>query len=400
MSSAIPRYLEPGRIGSLALKNRLVRAPTSESMATEDGEATEALARFYGALAAGGAGLILTGHIFVEPRGQASAHQSGLHRDDFVPAAARVVDAVHERGGVIFAQLGHCGSQSMVPGSATIAPSMVPNAMYDVEPGEMTEDDIHECIDAFGAAAGRAREAGFDGVHIHGGNGYLIAEFCSPHTNTRDDAWGGDAQRRSRFFVAVVEAVRAAVGADMPVTARIGVEDSLPNGVGRQESVERARLLEAAGIDGLETTYGIMRSYLENIRPYVAVGARRAARELLVQRVLKPRGAEAYYRPFARAIKEAVGVPVILVGGIRTTDTMNDIIGSGDADFLAMARPFIREPDLGNKLAAGRTGMVECVSCNMCLAHDGYDALQCWRKSPGSVARHLAAHYWRNRRRR
>ncbi len=392
------RYLEPGSIGSLTIKNRLVRASTSESMATEEGEATEALASFYGELAAGGAGLLLTGHIFVEARGQASANQSGLHRDDFVPAAARVVDAVHERGGVIFAQLGHCGSQSMMRGVTPIAPSMIPNAMYDIGPREMTEDDIHECIDAFGSAARRAREAGFDGVHIHGGNGYLIAEFSSPHTNTRDDAWGGEAEGRSRFFLSVYKAVRAAVGDDMPVTARIGVEDSVPNGVSREESLQRARALEAAGIDGLETTYGIMRSYLENIRPYVAVGARQAAKHLLVQRALKPEGAEAYYRPFARAIKDATGVPVILVGGIRTTDTMNDILDSGDADFLAMARPFIREPDLGNKLAAGRTGMVECVSCNMCLAHDGYDPLRCWRRSPRDVARHVYAHYWRNRR--
>lgn len=397
---ATSRYLEPGRIGPLTLKNRLVRASTSESMATEEGEATEALASFYGELAAGGAGLLLAGHIFVEPRGQASVNQSGLHRDDLVPAAACVVDAVHERGGVIFAQLGHCGSQSMMPGVTPIAPSRIPNAMYDIEPHEMTGDDIHGCIDDFGSAARRAKEAGFDGIHIHGGNGYLIAEFSSPHTNTRNDEWGRDADGRSRFFVSVYKAVRSAVGADMPVTARIGVEDSVPNGVSREESVKRARSLEAAGIDGLETTYGIMRNYLENIRPYIAVGARQAARDLLVQRAFRPKGAEAYYRPFARAIKEATSLPIILVGGIRTTETMNDIIESGDADFLAMARPFIREPDLGNKLAAGRSGMVECVSCNMCLAHDGYDPLRCWRKSPRDVARHVYLHYWRNRRTR
>ena len=141
-----------------------------------------------------------------------------------------------------------------------------------------------------------------------------------------------------------------------------------------------------------------MRSYFENIRPYVAVDRAQAWRNLLVQRARQPAGAEAYYRPFARAVKDATGLPIILVGGVRTTQTMTDILDSGDADFLAMARPFIREPDLVRKLEAGRTGGVACVSCNMCLAHDGFDPLRCWRTSPRSVAVHIRKHYWTNRR--
>lgn len=127
-----------------------------------------------------------------------------------------------------------------------------------------------------------------------------------------------------------------------------------------------------------------MRSYLDNIRPYIAVGASQAARNALVQRLVKPKGDEAYYQDFAKAIKAAVDIPVILVGGIRTTETMTDILDSGDADFLALSRPFIREPDLVNKLVAGRTGMVECVSCNMCLPHDG--SIRC---SAGARARRV-----------
>ena len=393
-----PLYLQPGWIGSLEIPNRIVRGATSETMASPSGVVYESYVELYRSLAEGGAGLLLTGHMYVDPRGQASANQTGIHDDKVIPGLRSAVEAVHEAGGRIFAQIGHCGSQTMMSRITPVAPSPVPNAMYTIQPEELTDGEVRSLVGAFGAAAGRAAEADFDGIHIHGGNGYLISEFCSPHANTRDDEWGGDAERRNRFMVEVYDAVRAAVGDDLPVTARLSVEDSVEGGLQREESLQRARLLADRGIDGFETTYGVMRSYFENIRPYVAVGRAQAWRNLLVQRARQPAGAEAYYRPFARAVKEASGLPIILVGGVRTTETMTDILATGDADFLAMARPFIREPDLVRKLEAGRTGGVECVSCNMCLAHDGFDPLQCWRDNPRNVAVHIRKHYWTNRR--
>ncbi len=393
-----PPYLKPGRIGSLELPNRLVRGATSETMASTNGVVYDSFVELYRRLAEGGAGLLLTGHMYVDPRGQASANQTGIHDDRVIPALRQATDAVHETGGLIFAQIGHCGSQTMMSSITPVAPSPVPNAMYTIQPVELTSQEITGLVGAFGAAAARAAEANFDGIHIHGGNGYLISEFCSPHANTRDDEWGGDAERRSRFMLEVYDAVRGAVGDDLPVTARLSVEDSVDGGLQREESLARAELLAGRGLDGFETTYGVMRSYFENIRPYVAVGRAQAWRNLLVQRARQPAGAEAYYRPFARAVKEASGLPIILVGGVRTTETMTDVLASGDADFLAMARPFIREPDLVRKLEAGRTGGVECVSCNMCLAHDGFDPLQCWRDNPRNVAVHIRKHYWTNRR--
>ena len=397
MSATPPLYLQPGSIGGLTLKNRIVRASTSETMATANGDATAQLADLYGALAAGGAGLLLTGHIYVHPRGQASANQPGLYDDRQVEPMRQVTDAVHNNGGVIFAEIGHAGSQTMMPEVGPIAPSPTANEMYGLEPAEATPEDIEEVIACFGAAARRAKEAGFDGIHIHGGNGYLISEFSSPITNRRTDEWGGDAARRDRFFLSVYDAVRSAVGPDMAVTARIGVGDSVPDGLDEAESVARVRQLRERGLDAIEVSYGIMKSYLENIRPYVAVDPVQAARNVLVQRLAKPRGEEAYYRPFARMVKDSVDIPVILVGGIRTTETMIDVLSSGDADFLAMSRPFIREPDLVRKIEDGRRGTVECVSCNMCLAHDGFDPLRCWRTSPLAVAQHVYAHYVKNR---
>lgn len=394
-----PLYLQPGRIGSVVVANRLVRAATSETMATPEGVVTDSYVELYRRLAEGGAGLILTGHMYVDPRGQASPNQTGIHHDGVIPGLRRATGAVHDAGGRIFAQLGHCGSQAKLSGIRPVAPSPVANAMYGVQPEELTPAGIEALVRSFGEAARRAAAAGFDGVHIHGGNGYLISEFCSPHANTRTDGWGGDAGRRSRFMLEVYGAVREAVGDGLAVTARLSVEDSVPGGLQREESMQRARSLAERGIDGFETTYGVMRSYMENIRPYVAVERAQAWRNLVVQRAWKPAGAEAYYRPFARAVKQATGLPVILVGGVRTTDAMTDVLASGDADFLAMARPFIREPDLVRKLEAGRTGGVACVSCNMCLAHDGFDELRCWRTSPFGVASHIRRHYWTNRRR-
>jgi 2,4-dienoyl-CoA reductase-like NADH-dependent reductase (Old Yellow Enzyme family) len=390
-------FLRPGRIGRLELENRLVRAATSETMATADGKAAGRLADFYATLAKGGAGLLITGHIYVERRGQCSPNQIGLYANDMIAGLRLVTEAVHANGGRIFAELSHAGSQTAMPHITPVSPSIVTNEIFERAAKEMTEQDIADVIAAFAAAARRAVAAGFDGIHLHGGNGYLIAQFSSPHTNRRTDAWGGDAKRRDRFFLDVYRAVREAVGPDVPVTARIGIADSVPNGLTEAEGIARAALLAQHGIDALEVSYCVMSTYLENIRPYVALDAWRAAKDWVLPRLWTPAAKEAYYRPFARAVKQATGIPVILVGGIRDTATMQDIIASGDADFLSFARPFVREPDFPNTLKAGRTGRVDCVSCNICLMHDGFDPLQCWRKRAADLAYHAYCRFWRDR---
>jgi 2,4-dienoyl-CoA reductase-like NADH-dependent reductase (Old Yellow Enzyme family) len=389
-------YLEPGRIGRLPIRNRLVRAATSDTMAGPGGEVSDAALKLYGDLAAGGAGLIFTGHLYVEPAGQYSPRQTGIDADRSIAGLARLVKTVHDAGGIIFAELSHAGSQSMMPTVEPVAPSVIANAISTRQPVELSEDGIQRIVAAFGAAARRAMAAGFDGIHIHGGNGYLISQFSSPVSNRREDGWGGDAQRRSRFFLAVYDSVRAAVGPDVPVTARLAVADSIPDGLEVKEGVERAGLLAARGLAAVEATYGWMASYLENVRPYVGVGLARALKDWAFPRIWTRASAETYYRPFAHAIKSAVDIPVILVGGVRSTDVMNEVLRSGDADFLAFARPFIREPDFPKQLTAGRRGAVECVSCNICLHHDGVDPLKCWRKNPADLARHALYHFRRH----
>ena len=326
-------FMRPGKISGLVVKNRLIRAATSETMATASGEATDDLVRLYSDLARGGAGLIITGHIYVEPRGQYEPRQLGLDRDDRIAPLARVTDAVHRHGGRIFAELSHAGSQSLIPEIVPLAPSIVPNAIFARPPVEMTDADIGDVIASFAAAAARAQRAGFDGVHLHSGNGYLLSQFNSPFANRRDDRWGGDPQRRARFILEVYRAVRRATGADFPVTARLGLADAVADGLAISDGLSIARQLAAEGLAALEVTYGVMTSYRENIRPYAGVNRLRAIADGMLHRSFSRPVREAYYRPFARAAKAAVDIPVILVGGIRSTDLMDDVISLGRCRF-------------------------------------------------------------------
>ncbi len=392
MAFAPSAFMAPGRIGRLVLKNRVVRAATSETMATKAGDATPELVKLYADLAQGGVGLIITGHIYVEPRGQYEPRQLGLDQDCRIGPLARVTEAVHRHGGVIFAELSHAGSQSLIPEIVPLAPSIVPNVIFARRPAEISDADIERIVADFAAAAERAKRAGFDGIHLHSGNGYLLSQFNSPFTNRRNDRWGGDPQQRARFMLEVYWAVRRATGADFPITARLGLADVVAGGLTLSDGIAIARLLAAAGLDGIEVTFGVMTSYRENIRPYAGVGRLQAIGDGMLHRTFARPVPEAYYRPFARAAKAALDIPVILVGGLRSTKVMDDVIRSGDADFVALARPFVREPDLVNKIAQGRRGAVACVSCNICFLHEGIDPLRCWR-TPSAMWQHVRGHY-------
>lgn len=171
--------LEPGQLGPVETRNRIVRSGTSESTGGPAGEVTDTLIALHERLARGGVGLIVTGHMFCHPRGRYERLQIGIDRDDLIPGLRRLTDAVHRHGGKIFAQIAHAGSQSIVTENEPLAPSSIPNVMTDRTVQEGSPEEIEEAIGAFASAARRAAEAGFDGVHIHGANGYLISEFRS-----------------------------------------------------------------------------------------------------------------------------------------------------------------------------------------------------------------------------
>jgi 2,4-dienoyl-CoA reductase-like NADH-dependent reductase (Old Yellow Enzyme family) len=362
-------------------------------MGAADGKVTDELIALYERLARSRLGLMLTGHMYVHGRGQYAVNQTGIWSDDHIAGLRRLTDAVHRHGVPILGQVSHAGSQSRVPGLAPLAPSPIPNALTGREVGEASVDEIEEAIDAYAQGARRAIEAGFDGVHIHAANGYLVSEFSSPVTNRRDDEWGGSPERRDRFLLAILARVRAAVPDGTPVTVKLGMVDAVPDGgLGLDETVPRAKALVDGGADALEISCNVMTLGSDSARQYVAVDSRRAAEDWLVHRLGKAPADEAYFVPWARRVRAAVGadVPLIAVGGMRRTQTMNEVIASGDADFVALARPLIREPDLAAQIEDGRVGRVDCTSCNICLMHEGKHSLRCWRTPRRRLLHHAA----------
>jgi 2,4-dienoyl-CoA reductase-like NADH-dependent reductase (Old Yellow Enzyme family) len=390
MPMASLQVLTPSSIGSVEIRNRFIRSSTSETLADEDGFITPRYRALHQALARGGVGLIFTGHCYVHPSGKSIAGMTQMHDDDHIPQLRRLTDAVHAEGARIFAQLQHAGSQSRAPEVVPVAPSVVPNPQFGRTPTEATPAQIAEIIAAFGEAAGRVNAAGFDGVHVHAGHGYLISEFLSPASNLRRDEWGGSLENRQRFGLETYRAMRAEVGPDFPITWKLGLQDFVPGGLTLDEGLATADRFAAEGVDAIEGSAGLMSPKAESAPMYVAVDTRRAFEDRLFHRMFKPPVAQAYFRDWARALRRRLDCRVILVGGLRTTEVMEAAIADGDADFVSLARPFIREPDLVRKIEAGKRGLVECVSCNICLDHEGTHGLKCWRQSN----RDLATHAW------
>ncbi len=395
IEQATPRELDSSvlftskEIGNLTVRNRFIRAATSETMASNEGEVTDSLVELHERLAVGGVGLQILGHAYVHPSGRYHHRQTGIHADSLLSGLTRLTKKVHEKGGLIFAQLTHAGSQTRAnPGEAS-APSPVQNPLTGTIPRELTEEEIWEIIEHFGAAARRAVEAGFDGIHIHGANGYLISEFSSPFSNRRTDQWGGDERRRDRFLMEVYQTVRKSVGSDFPVTLKLGMEDAVPDGLTIHESIDRASRLEADGLSAIEVSCGVMVAPTNSARKYVAVDTTRALSDLLWHRLFRKGTSEGYFLPYATALKRRLKIPIILVGGLRTVENMEKLVARAEADFIALARPFIREPALVSQIRGGRRGRVSCTSCNLCLDHEGEFELMCWRKSKRLLARAL-----------
>ncbi len=344
---------ESSEINGMELANRLVRSATWEGMCTDDGRPTDKLIDFYKALAAGGVGLIVTGYTFVRPEGKQMPGKMGLHTDDFAPDMKRMVDAVHAMSGKICVQLVHAGGQTSqkVAGRQPLAPSAVEAAQYQgVEPEAMSKQDIAGVVAAFGQAAARAKDYGFDAVELHGAHGYLINQFLSPITNQRDDEYGGTLDNRARFMMEVYKSVRDAVGGAYPVMIKLTGADNLEGGLVVEDAVEAARRLDEAGIDAIE----------------VSCGTSASGEEGPVRTKINKPEREAYILPLARRIKAAVSCPVMSVGGYRSFETVERAIRD-EVDYVSFSRPLIREPELPLRWQDGDRYAARCISCNKCF---------------------------------
>lgn len=373
---------EPSSIGRMTLKNRIIRSAFLENMADPEGLPTDDTLRLYERLARGGVGLIITGMAYVGPTGRGQPLQHGAHTDAMIPAWHRITDSVHALGGKIAMQLVHCGRQTnpkALTSPQAVAPSAAPNLYYLTQARAMTEDEIVRTIRDFGDAAARVKEAGFDAVQLHAAHGYLISSFLSPLNNRRRDEWGGDATRRFRFLAETYRAVRQAVGPDFPVLCKMNANDFVWNGLTPRESFPAARHLAETGLDALEISGGIFETLLHTSRggvpaDLIALDRSRAVRQSLLtvfrlQKMFIP-FKEAYFFHFAQQLKPTLNKPLILVGGIRTPETAERILETGAADFISMARPLVREPDLPNKWLAGRRVAAQCTSCNRCAGEE------------------------------
>jgi 2,4-dienoyl-CoA reductase-like NADH-dependent reductase (Old Yellow Enzyme family) len=343
---------EATEINGMKLANRFVRSATWEGMAADDGGCTPRLTELTAELARGGVGLIVTSHAYVRPEGRAVARQLGVHQDELVEGLREMTGAAHEHGSRIVLQIAHSGH--MANPKLTGHPALAPSALAGfakTPPRAMGATDIEDVADAFGQAARRAREAGFDGVQLHLAHGYLLSQFLSPAFNQRDDEYGGTVENRTRAALAVLGRVRSEVGTNYPVLAKINSQDFVADGLSEDDSLQAALLLERAGVDAVEVSGGTMFSG-DLIPPRTKINAEED---------------EAYFRDPAKRFKERLGIPVMLVGGVRSFGLAERMVKEGYADYISMSRPFIREPGLVRRWQSGDLRRATCVSDNQCF---------------------------------
>ncbi|MHC4297831.1 MAG: NADH:flavin oxidoreductase [Planctomycetota bacterium] len=346
------RIFERSVIGDMELANRFVRSATWEGMATEGGAVTPKLIETIAALAEGGVGLIISSHAYVSAEGQASPWQVGIDRDEMIPGLSELTTAVHQSGGRIVAQLAHAGN--FAAEKLTRQPPLVVSdyeGLADSPRKEMTVEDIRKLIDAFAAAAGRAKSAGFDGVQIHSAHGYLLSQFLSPIYNRRRDEYGGDAGNRARIHLEICDAVRQQVGRDYPVLIKMNCRDFAENGLTLEDSVRVAELLAGAGFDAIELSGGLLTN--KELSP--------------CRSGINSPDKEAYFKQEARVFKQKLDIPLILVGGVRSIEVAEQLVEGGTTDYISMSRPFIREPDIVNRWKAGDRARSSCKSDNLCF---------------------------------
>ena len=335
------RIFSSGRIGNMRLKNRLVRTATGEA-ACRDGIMTDEGIAIYRDLAKGGAGLIISGHMVAMAGGRDNELQTCIYDDRFIPSIRQIAEAVHgaRHGSKVLAQVNHTAVQGRLADS--IGPSAKPFPYSPKQPREMTIQEVEEMTGQFAQAIRRAKAAGFDGAEIHAAHGYLLSSFLSPYTNTRTDRFGGRLENRVRVITDIISKARTLVGGNFPILAKLNCDDGVEGGTNIDTFPAVAAEVEKAGVAAIE------------------VSGSGAVRNL---------ERESYFLKYAQKLR--VKVPVILTGGNRNVERLEKLLHAGLPDFIGMARPFIREPDLPDRWQASKGGPDSiCISCNRCL--DGF----------------------------
>lgn len=367
----------PARLGPITLRNRTIKSATFEGM-TPEGLVTDELVEFHRSFARGGIGMTTVAYLAASPEGRTQKEQIWL-RPEADEGLRRLTDAVHAEGAAISAQLGHAGpvSDARSTGARALAPSAEPSMLSFEMIHACTEEQIARITEDYANGAKRIVDAGFDCIEIHLGHNYLLSAFLSPAFNRRKDRYGGSLENRARFPLEVVRRVREAAGGKAAVIAKVNMTDGVRRGLEVEESIEFAKMLEAQGaLDALELTAGSsprnpmflfrgevpVKEFAANFPFVQRIGLRLVGKAFLREYPYE----EAYLLPTARRFREALKMPLVLLGGITERATLDQAMREG-FEFVAMARGLLREPDLVKRMQSEPTHKSLCTHCNRCM---------------------------------
>lgn len=347
--SQYKKLFEPGAIGKMRIRNRIINAPMERNYANQDGSVTQRYIDHLVAKAKGGVGLIIVEATYVDPLGKGRVFELGVYDDRLIPGLKRMASAVQEHGAKIGLELVYGGRQSIaaVTGVQPHGPSKVTCDLlgYGELVRELSLEEIKALVQKFVDGARRTKEAGFDMVELHMAHGYLLAQFMSPYANKRTDEYGGTFEKRMRFPLEVIEGVRKAVGDDFPVTCRLSGDEYIEGGLTLEDTVLIAKKLEEAGIDMLDVSAGLYETAF-----------------IIVQPMDLPLGCNVH---LAEEIKRAVNIPVSIAGRINDPVFADSILDEGKADFISFARALHADPEFPKKSQEGRLDEIcMCMACN------------------------------------
>jgi 2,4-dienoyl-CoA reductase-like NADH-dependent reductase (Old Yellow Enzyme family) len=363
----------PFSLGAIQIKNRFICSACEDNLATDKGLVTDKLIRKNQRLARGEIGLIISSHMSVHALGRTRRYQLGIHSDRMIPGLRRLVESVHEHDSRIVFQLGHAGQQTTreAIGQMPMGPS---------SENPMREESIKEVIRAFRSASKRVIETGADGIQLHAAHGYLINQFLSPYFNHREDAWGGSIENRFSLLREIITAIKQVLPPQMILLVKLNAQDYTPKeGITPPLAIRYVEYLADLEIDGLEVSCGtsslspwnmcrgdipvkeILRKYNELQKSQVEVILQKMRRQFEF--------GEGYNLEDGKRIRPVLKtVPLISVGGWRQISAMEEVIEKGEADLIAMCRPFIKESALVQKIKMKKTVRSSCTNCNKCLA--------------------------------
>jgi 2,4-dienoyl-CoA reductase-like NADH-dependent reductase (Old Yellow Enzyme family) len=397
--------LQPLKIGDMEVAGRLFKAATSETRATADGFVTDELLEFYMPMAEGGIPMIVTGNIGVSKQGHSSGRMMMIDHDDKLPGMRRLVDVVHQRGGKLVAQLNHGGRQTIRRdvSNPVVSASDVTDLTLGTKPRPLRRNEIPGVVASFADAAARAREAGFAGVQLHFAHGYLISQFMTPHTNRRNDEYGGSLRNRMRLPLEILRAVRHRMGDDFPILAKINCVDSLTfrKGASPDDFLALAKAMESEGLSALE----LSRAHYESMPPMMSgsykgwvstqvrdgigrgfsAGRKRFALALApvidaVSTWSAPKG-EGYNLPYAARFKKHLTIPIITNGGFVTRLAMEEAVASGETDAVSCARAIVANPHIFRHISEPFLDAPICQQCNKCVARVGVHRVDCYEET-------------------